>query len=73
MTQHDAEQLVSLYRRLGPDIHLLDKAVETGIQEVWECMSAGRFKVFSSCEGWFQERRLYHRDEPAGLLNATTM
>ena len=26
-------------------------------------MSAGRFKVFSSCETWFQEYRLYHRDE----------
>ena len=36
MTQHDAEQLVSLYRRIGLDIHLPDKTVETVIQEVWE-------------------------------------
>ena len=68
MTQHDSEQLVSLYRRLGLNIELPDKAVETGIQEVWEAISAGRFKVFASCEPWFQEYRLYHRNEQGRIV-----
>jgi terminase large subunit-like protein len=68
MTQQDAEQLVALYRRLGLDIILPDKAVETGLQEVWEYMSAGRFKVFASCEAWFQEYRLYHRGENGRIV-----
>jgi hypothetical protein len=42
------------------DLTLPDKAVETGIQEVWELMSGGRFKVFASCSQWWQEYRLYH-------------
>ena len=70
MTEHDAEQLIALYKRLGLDITLPDKAVETGIQEVWECISAGRFKVFAPCEAWFQEYRLYHRDEKGRLVKA---
>ena len=68
VTAHDAEQLVSAYRRLGLDIVLPDKSVETGIQDVWELMSAGRFKVFASCEPWWQEFRLYHRDEKGRIV-----
>jgi phage terminase large subunit-like protein len=67
-TDHDSEQLISAYRRGGLDLELPDKAVETGIQDVWELMSAGRFKVFASCAPWFEEFRLYHRDEKGRIV-----
>lgn len=70
VTAHDAEQLIALYKRAGLDVELPDKAVEAGIQEVWEAMSTGRFKVFSSCDAWFKEYRLYHRDEKGRIVKA---
>lgn len=68
LTEHDAEQLISIYQRAGIDIELPDKAVETGIQEVWELMSAGLFKVFSSATAWWDEWRMYHRDEKGRIV-----
>ena len=62
MTDHDAEQLVYLYRRLGLPLQLPDKAVETGISDLWDLMVTGRFKVFGSCQAWFDEFRMYRRD-----------
>lgn len=68
VTQHDAQQLIGLYRNLGLDVELPDKSVETGIQEVWELMSAGQLKVFSSCAAWFEEYRMYRRDEKGRIV-----
>ena len=62
MTDHDAEQLVYVYRRLGLELYLPDKAVETGIADLWDLMVTGRFKVFGSCQAWFDEFRMYRRD-----------
>jgi hypothetical protein len=63
VTAHDAEQLIAVYKRLGLDIELPDKAFETGIQEVWNRISTGRLKVFASCGAFFEEFRLYRRDK----------
>jgi hypothetical protein len=68
MTVHDATQLISVYQAAGIDLELPDKAVETGIQEVWELMSAGRLKVFSSLSAWWDEWRMYHRDEKGRIV-----
>lgn len=35
--------------------------VEAGVMEMLDRMKTGRWKVFSTCGGWFQEFRLYHR------------
>ena len=37
--------------------------VEPGINALNQAMQEGRFKVFSTCTDWFEEYRLYHRDE----------
>ena len=37
--------------------------VEPGIIEMLEYMRTGRFKVFSTCSQWFEEKRLYHRKD----------
>ena len=63
LTEHDSEQLVNVYRRLGLDLNLPDKSVETGILEVWDLMTTGRFKVFASCVAWWEEFRMYQRDK----------
>jgi hypothetical protein len=63
VNREDAEQLIQVYRKLGLDLELPDKAVETGIYDVWSLMAAGRLKIFASCQNLFEELRLYHRDE----------
>ena len=68
LTTHDAEQLIQVYKRGGLDLELPDKAVESGIQDVWEVMSAGRFKVFASASAWWDEFRFYHRDEKGRIV-----
>lgn len=68
VTAHDAEQLIGLYRRAGLNINLPDKSVEAGIQKVWELLSQGRLRVFQSCQSWFEEFRLYRRDERGRIV-----
>lgn len=72
------EQLAAQYRTHGLKM-LKDKAsnppkkgepegtggngVEAPIQEMLERMMTGRWKVFKTCTGWLEERRLYHRED----------
>jgi len=37
--------------------------VEPGINALLERMQTGRFKVFKTCREWFEEYRLYHRED----------
>lgn len=37
--------------------------VEAGVQDMLERMQTGRWKVFSTCQSWLDERRLYHRKD----------
>ena len=66
--QRDGEQLLRSYLDLGLDILPAVNAVESGIQRVWMRMSTGRLKVFSSCQSWLQEYRLYRRDENGKIV-----
>lgn len=63
VTEHDSIQVIELYREAGCDIEFPDKSVEAGIQDLYDRMNVGRFKVFASCSGWFAEFRQYHRDK----------
>lgn len=71
------EQMAQQYRNSGVNMRPLnaqfaptaastDKvstiSVEAGIQEMLTRMQTGRWKVFSTCELWFQEFRLYRRE-----------
>ena len=38
-------------------------SVERGIQDILDRMQTNRFKVFSNCKLWLEERRLYHRKD----------
>ena len=37
--------------------------VEAGVMEMLDRMQTGRWKVFSTLNDWFEEFRMYHRDE----------
>lgn len=37
--------------------------VEPGINSLHERMQTGRFKVFKTCTEWFEEYRMYHRED----------
>jgi hypothetical protein len=63
------EQLAEQYRAQG--LKMLDEratfedgsnGVEAGVIEMLDRMQTGRWKVFSQCEDWLQEFRLYHRN-----------
>lgn len=68
MLAHDSEQLIQAYRNLGLDITLPDKAVETGIYDVWQLLSTGGLKIFASCKALLEEYRLYRRDEKGKIV-----
>lgn len=71
--QHDkgsGEQLAEQYRQQGlnmlPERATFDdgtNGVEAGISDMLQRMQTGRWKVFSNCQSWFEEFRLYHRDD----------
>jgi phage terminase large subunit-like protein len=64
------ENLATQYRAQG--LNLLpnratfedgSNSVEAGLMEMLDRMQTGRWKVFSTCVEWFEERRLYHRKD----------
>jgi phage terminase large subunit-like protein len=74
--QHDkgsGEELAAQYRKQGLAM-LQDRAtfddgtngVEAGVMEMLDRMQTGRWKVFSTCNDWREELRLYHRKD--GLI-----
>lgn len=66
--QVDGRQLIQMYRDLGLKLTEADNAVEAGIYECWERMSAGRLKVFRSLGNYLEERRRYRRDEKGKVV-----
>lgn len=67
-SQHDGQQLRSLYDDLGLDLSSADNSVEAGIYATWEMLSQGRLKVFSTCTSFLSEYRLYRRDEKGKIV-----
>jgi phage terminase large subunit-like protein len=61
--QIDGRTLMQMYSALELDLQPAVNAVESGIQEVWELLIAGRLKIFKTCTNWLQEFRGYHRDD----------
>jgi len=62
-SQVDGRQLIQIYRSLGLKLAEADNAVEAGIFEVWNQLSTGKLKVFSTLANWLSEFRVYQRDE----------
>jgi phage terminase large subunit-like protein len=62
-SQNDGQQLMDLYCGMGLDLAPADNAVESGIYDTWTLLSAGKLKVFASCQDWINEYRIYRRDD----------
>ena len=67
-SQIDGKQLFSLYNDLGLNLSAADNAVEAGIYEVYQRLSTGRIKVFSSLVNFLNEYRIYRRDEKGKIV-----
>lgn len=61
--QKDGETLIAAYR--GMDLNLIPavNAVESGLYEVWQGLSTGMIKMFSTLQNTKAEYRMYRRDE----------
>lgn len=68
VTEYDSHQVIELYRSAGVDIEYPDKAVEAGIGQVYEMFVGQRLKVFSTCTHFWNERRLYRRNERGAIV-----
>ena len=65
----DGAQLITMYGNLG--LKLLEtkgKSPESGIQIVLQRLSAGRLKVFNTCQNFIKEFRLYRRDDKGAIV-----
>ena len=67
-SQSDGKQLFSDYVKLGLKLEIADNGVESGLYSVWNRLSTGRLKVFKSLGQWFEEFRLYRRDEQGKVV-----
>lgn len=43
-------------------------SVEAGVYQLLERMLSGRFKVFSTCQAFLEEKRLYHRNDKGQIV-----
>lgn len=62
----DGRQYIEIYKALGLDIELPNKAKETGLIQVWQRLSTGRIRIFSTCTQLLDEIRIYMRDSKTG-------
>lgn len=66
--QADGKQLIQLYRQEGLRLVPADNAVEAGIQEVHSRLSTGRLKIARHLTDFFDEYRLYRRNEMGKIV-----
>lgn len=67
-SQNNGEKLIQLYRDCGLSLIPADNAIEAGLYDVWTGLSTGKLKVFKSMALWFDEFRLYRRDEKGKIV-----
>lgn len=62
-TQDEGKVLFTQYQTFGLNLVLADNAVEPGLYRVWELLSTGRLRFFSTMRNIESEYRLYRRGE----------
>jgi phage terminase large subunit-like protein len=66
--QKDGTRLFDLYIDLGLDLEKSKNAVEAGIFDVWQRLSTGRIRIFSTLQSTLTELRMYQRDEKGKII-----
>lgn len=66
----DGRQYMEIYRGLGLDVELPNKAKETGINVTWHKLTTGKIRIFNTCTPLMDEMRVYMRDpkSPVGAV-----
>ena len=67
-SQVDGVRLIDTYANLGLALQMADNSVEAGLLAVWQRLSSGTLKVFDTCLNWFNEFRIYQRDEKGKIV-----
>lgn len=67
-SQGDGSQLLQQYKDLGLKLLKANNDVEGGVQTVWQRLSAGKIRVFSSLMHFAKEYVLYRRDEKGRII-----
>lgn len=62
-SRDDGSRLLTQYIDLGLNLTMADNAVEAGLSKIWQMLSSGQLKIFSTLVNWFIEYRCYHKDE----------
>jgi phage terminase large subunit-like protein len=66
--QQDGLQLLVQYQDLGLDLTIPDNSVEAGLYKTWTALSVGQLKVFGTLQNWFDEYRIYRRDDKGKVV-----
>lgn len=69
-SQIDGKQLFVMYEDLGLDIMPAINAREAGIYRVWELLSQGQLKIFSTCQNLLREYATYRRDKNGNVVKS---
>ena len=67
-SQKDGTRLLTEYRAQGLKLTKAINAVEAGLYTCWERLSTSRLRVFASQQEWFEEYRLYRRDDKGNVV-----
>lgn len=64
----EGEKTITLYQQLGLKIINADKSVYAGLQLMTQMLNEGRLRVFSTCQKWLEEYRLYSFNEKQEVI-----
>lgn len=67
-SQNDGQQLMHNYQELGLKISPAQNGVESGIFDVYQRLSTGRLKIFSTMQNLLAEYRIYRRDDKGRVV-----
>ena len=67
-SQKDGVSLLDEYMKLGLELSLANNSVEPGLLDVFQRVSTGRLKVFSTLQNWLAEYRIYRRDDKGKVV-----
>lgn len=65
---HSQDTVIDLYKARGVNLTLANKAVDMGIAAVMSRLSTGKLKVFSTCQKWLNEYRMYSYDDKQRIV-----
>ncbi|WP_271270494.1 phage terminase large subunit family protein [Aliamphritea hakodatensis] len=66
--QSDGKRIMELYENEDLNLFRAEKAVEAGLLEVYERLSTGRLKIFSTLKSTFGEYRIYRRNDKGKVV-----